>query len=69
MPQLKLGSDSSKRDRSLHLVKLSLLLPLRSQLRQKFISVIAKRHAPLVIATCAGVSLDMHRTLIETATA
>ena len=34
LPQLKLGSNSSKRDRSLHLAKLPLFLPLRNQLQQ-----------------------------------
>ena len=45
LPQLKLGSNSSKRDRSLHLAKLPLLLPPRNQFQQLLrVHVHAQQH-------------------------
>ena len=84
LPQLKLGSNSSKRDRSLHLAKLPLLPLLRNQLqqllrvhaqqhlhplRQDYILVTAKRHVLPAIAICTAANRGIRLILIGMVTA
>jgi len=82
--QLKLGSNSSKRDRSLHLAKLPLLPLLRNQLQQllrvhaqqhlhplpqqNYILAAAKRRVLPAIVICAAANRGIRLILIGTVT-